>query len=446
MDYSGKFERIEAQTLYRKLDPEQQVRVKKIAFVHYFTLQELRFFVEALIDLKLWSAGDLEAHWQHWRRQSQRQGKDFKKWAFKQLRQLLQDLKQQPTDYRLNTDTTPVYRKSPSKISLSEPHQGKLFGMCPVQSEKTLCCNLYTIDAVKNCGFGCNYCSIQTLYAESGFEIDVNFADKLEAIQLDPTQLYHIGTGQSSDALMWGNRYGILDALFQFARKWPNVILEFKTKSHHVTHFLEHDVPTNIICSWSLNPQCIIHHEEPFTASLEKRLTAARLVADKGIRLAFHFHPMLYYQGWQADYTALITRVQDQFSSQEIAFISFGALTFPKPILRKIREHGVATRIHQTELVANPEGKLTYPDKIKEALFQYAYAAFAAWHDKVFFYLCMEESRFWEKTFGHSHADNAAFEQQLLRSARYKLMTVSQRRTERETPTIKTRRRPFDTP
>jgi len=420
VDYQAKFALIAPQTLYRNLYPEQQLRVSQVASEHRFTLQELRCFVEATIDLKLWGEEDLDSHWQHWLRQSPLQGKELKKWAFKQLQRLLLDLRQQPTDYPLSAGTTAVYRKNQSKISQQES-PSKLFGMCPVQSEKTLCCNLRTIDAVKNCGFGCNYCSIQTLYAESGFAVDVNFADKLEAIQLDPEQPYHIGTGQSSDALMWGNRYGILDALFRFARKWPNIILEFKTKSHNVAHFLDHEVPANILCSWSLNPQRIIHHEEPLTASLEQRLKAARRVADKGIRVAFHFHPMLHYLGWQSDYTALIQSVQDEFSSKEVALVSFGALTFPKPILRKIREHGVPTRIHQSELIANPEGKLTYPDEIKIALFRHAYAAFTHWHDKVFFYLCMEESRFWKTTFGHSHLDNASFEKQLLQHARHKM-------------------------
>lgn len=38
-------------------------------------------------------------------------------------------------------------------------------------------------------------------------------------LTLDATKTYHIGTGQSSDSLMWGNRSGVLDALFAFARK-----------------------------------------------------------------------------------------------------------------------------------------------------------------------------------------------------------------------------------
>ena len=60
---------------------------------------------------------------------------------------------------------------------------------------------------------------------------------KLRKLKLDPNKSYHIGTGQSSDSLMWGNKEGVLDALFEFARLNSNVILEFKTKSNNIRYF-----------------------------------------------------------------------------------------------------------------------------------------------------------------------------------------------------------------
>jgi len=90
---------------------------------------------------------------------------------------------------------------------------------------------------------------------------------------------------------MWGNREGILDALFLFAKENPNVILEFKTKSDNIKYFLGHEVPNNILCTWSLNTPTIIKNEEHLSASLDKRLASARAVADKGVKVGFHFHP-----------------------------------------------------------------------------------------------------------------------------------------------------------
>jgi spore photoproduct lyase len=141
-------------------------------------------------------------------------------------------------------------------------------GRCPVASERTRCCNLLTLDAVEKCGFDCSYCSIQSFYHGNEVVFDSGFADKLAKLKLDPDTIYHIGTGQSSDSLMWGNHQGVLEALCVFAENNPNVILELKTKSKNIGWLLKNPVPRNVICTWSLNPQTIIDHEEHLSASL----------------------------------------------------------------------------------------------------------------------------------------------------------------------------------
>ncbi len=417
--YREKFKKIQAQTLFQNLDGREQKVVRTIAFDNCFTLRELASFVESSIDLTMWNEKSLSSSWVQWRKESDLCGREFKKWAFDRQEKLLKKLVEEETNYGTKENTGPRYRAKNAKIR-TDVQKGRVFGMCPVQSETTLCCNLRTIDAVKNCGFGCSYCSIQTMYTGDNILFDEDFGEKLDAIELDPEKGYHIGTGQSSDALMWGNKNGILDDMFRFARKWPNAVLEFKTKSRNIDHFLRSDVPANIICSWSLNPDVVIQNEEHFTASLSQRLDAARRLSDKGIRLAFHLHPMVYYEGWRGEYSSLIERVTENFDHDEVAFISFGALTFPKPIIRKIRTSGIKTKIHQMSMSPNPEGKMTYPGHIKEKLFGHAYRAFSIWHGKVFFYLCMEEAKFWETTFGKRFPDNEAFEKALLESARSK--------------------------
>ncbi|MCP4236903.1 MAG: DNA photolyase, partial [Aestuariibacter sp.] len=135
-------------------------------------------------------------------------------------------------------------------------------GRCPVASPRTRCCNLQTLDAVENCGYGCSYCSIQSFFDGKQISFDSSFSDKLQNLVLDPEQTYHIGTGQSSDSLMWGNSHDVLDGLIDFARTNNNVILELKTKSANVGHLLRAQAPRNMIFTWSLNTPTLIHHEE----------------------------------------------------------------------------------------------------------------------------------------------------------------------------------------
>ena len=419
-DYSAKFAKIKAQTLFARLtDIEQQV-VGEIALENRFTLQELKQFVETAIDFMVWNEESLIASWKQWRLASDLEGREFKKWAFGRLAAQKRELTEKAIEYADGLDYDRSFRTK--KIRVVEESPGiKIFGRCPVYSEKTRCCNLHTIDAVRNCGFGCTYCSIQTMYTDEDILIDPHFGAKLDAIELDSTRRYHIGTGQSSDALMWGNVNGILDDMLRFAWHWPNALIEFKTKSKNVAYMLERDVPKNVVCSWSLNPDLVIRHEEHLTPDLPSRLGAARAVADRGIGVAFHLHPMIEYKGWRKDYSALIAAVLDGFESHEIVFISFGSLTFPKPIIQKIRTYGINSKINQMPMVQNPEHKMTYPDEVKVRLFRHAYDAFEPWHAQVFFYLCMEQENIWKKIFGKAYPDNQAFEQQLLDSAWEKL-------------------------
>jgi spore photoproduct lyase len=143
---------------------------------------------------------------------------------------------------------------------------------------------------------------------------------------------------------------------------------------------------------------------------LEQRLEAARRLADRGVKVAFHFHPMVYYEGWQHDYPAIAARLLSRFATAEVLFISFGSVTLIKPVMQKIRTLGYETKILQTELVADPHGKLTYADDVKIKLFKTMYESFSSWRDKVFMYLCMEKAAIWKSAFGYVYGSNDEFE------------------------------------
>ena len=409
-------------TLFAVL-PEQEQRLLRALHERYrLTVQEMRQLCEAARDLQMWGEPRLDA-W--WRAAEARVGaadgvaaagvqpgklppRARKQRLVRELREHLGALRGSATRY--GEEPSPEPDRAPLHV-VSETTGDAVFGDCPVRSERTLCCNLKTIDAVKNCAFGCSYCTIQTFYGDR-VAIDADLGAKLHALDLEPGRFYHIGSGQSSDSLVWGNRGGILDELCDFARAHPDVLLEFKTKSANVTYFLDpaRPIPANVVCSWSLNTPPVIEHEEHFTAPLEQRLRASRRVADRGVKVAFHFHPMVHYAGWEHDYPALARRIEEMFAPDEVSFVSFGSVTFIKPVIREIRRRGEPTRILQTDLVKDPHGKLTYPDDLKVAMFRTMYRALAPWRDRVFMYLCMEKPAIWDRAFGWRFGSNEEFE------------------------------------
>lgn len=410
----ARFEEIKDKTYYPLLQPASRDFLHDLYFKYRFTFQEFRWLTEAARDMEMWGGEGIEQFWGRIEQETPPRvsGADDNRARKRDLLRICREefikLQRAPKDYSASGGVRAKPKREPLR-AVSEDSDKKIHGDCPVASPETVCCNLKTIDAVENCVFGCSYCTIQTFYGNEAV-IDSKFRKKLERIEIDPGRFYHFGTGQSSDSLVWGNRQGILDDLCGFARKHPNILLEFKTKSEQVRYFLETDVPENVVCSWSLNPQTVIENEEHFTAGLEARLAAARKVADRGIAVAFHFHPIVYFEGWESGYRDLVQRVQSAFKPEEVLFISFGSVTFIKPVMQQIRKRGEPTKILQMELVPTAKGKLSYPAEIKVRQFRFMDDAFQPWKEKVFMYLCMEPPEIWDAVWGGHYPDNETFE------------------------------------
>jgi spore photoproduct lyase len=223
---------------------------------------------------------------------------------------------------------------------------------------------------------------------------------------------------------MWGNRDGILDALFDFAKKYPNVILEFKTKSSNISHFLENDVPKNIIVTWSLNTQTIIDNEEHLTASLDERIGAARKLADKGVLVGFHFHPIVVYENYLEEYGKIYERLVSEFTTDEVVLISMGTLTFIKPVIKKLRERELKSKILQMPF-EDINGKKSYSIETKKEMFKHLYDSFKPWHNKVYFYMCMEAHSLWMDVFGYEYSSNYQMEDMMKMSYMSKINNLS---------------------
>ncbi len=404
IDLKEKFEKNIQNTNFERLDEKNQEFLKNIYKLYPFSFQELKQLVDFAIDFNMWQETPLYKVFND--------KFNNKKQAFAYVRDIWENLKIKSHSYKKFY----VPKSKTKKYSLYDFKSERIaLGSCPVASEGTRCCNLWTLDAVNSCGFDCSYCSIQSFYKQEKIGFDKNFAQNLKNLRLDPKKTYHIGTGQSSDSLMWGNKNGMLDALFEFANDNPNVILEFKTKSKNISYLLENDIPKNIITTWSINTPTIIKNEEHLTASLDDRINSALQIAKKGALVGFHFHPMVIYENYQAEYAQVFKKLTDTFDPKSVALVSFGTLTFIKPVINKLRKRDFYSKILQMPLTPI-NGKFSYPYEQKKQLFSFAYNCLKPWHKKVYFYMCMEDKRLWSEVFGYEYENNDEMEQDMKRA------------------------------
>lgn len=400
-------------TNYDKLDKKTQKFFEEVYDIYPFSFQELKQLIDFGIDFKMWQEKPIhEVFTKNYKN---------KKEAFSSIRQIWEDLKQKTHSYN-DFNIPKTYKKT---YSTYEFQADKLaLGSCPVASEATRCCNLLTLDAVNSCGFDCSYCSIQSFYKQNRVGFDKNFAKNLEKLKLNPNETYHIGTGQSSDSLMWGDKHKILTSLFKFADKNQNVILEFKTKSKNINFFLNHEVPKNIIVTWSLNTQTIIDNEEHLTASLKERIDSAKKLANKGVLVGFHFHPMVVYENYLDEYQEIFNTLLENFDPKNVALISLGTLTFIKPVINRLRKREFYSKILQMPLL-NANGKLSYSLDQKKQMFSFAFNSLKPWHNKVYFYMCMEEKSLWRDVFGHEYKNNDEMERDMKKAYFSKINQIS---------------------
>ncbi|MCF7953047.1 MAG: hypothetical protein K9K78_03080 [Spirochaetales bacterium] len=394
--------------VFNALPEEDKEYIARKAEEYRMSREYIREMIEAAADLRMWDDGKI-ADYADDSAAENRKGKQRTEALFKELRRRITALRRTPPDY---TDFSPDRIQPKKHLYTDQSHTDHpILGTCPVAGEKTRCCSLTTLDAVRQCGFACSYCSIQSFYDANRIYFYSDLKNRLDSLQLDPDKLYHIGTGQSSDSLMFGNYHHLMEDLCRFTEKHPNVIMELKSKSSNIQYFKNNPAPRNMIFTWSLNPPKIIRNEEHLTASLEERLNSARTMADKGSLVGFHFHPIIRCSGWREDYAELFQELQRRFTPDETVMISLGTLTFIKPVLKQLRSSGLKSKVLRIPL-DDAAGKYSYPFETKKEMFSFAYDAFSKeWKEKVFFYMCMEDPELWEPVFGYSYSSNDAFEE-----------------------------------
>jgi spore photoproduct lyase len=287
--------------------------------------------------------------------------------------------------------------------------KGDFLKPCPATGTEYLCCRYRNLNAQTHCPLDCSYCILQnylnvpliTVYVNTGkitTEID-------RAIANEPRRLFRMGTGELTDSLVLDPLTRLNEHLIRHALG-KKMILEIKTKTAAIDH-LPKISKSNIVISWSLNPDAFIKTEEHKTAPLGARLNAARKALQKGYRLGFHFDPLLMLPGWEDAYRALIERLTRTVPEKEVLWISLGSLRYPPSLKKILEERFPKTRITAAESVRGLDGKTRYfrPERVR--LYRHIVAELRRRWKDVFIYFCMENRPVWKDVMGFAPENNA---------------------------------------
>ncbi|MGP0565254.1 MULTISPECIES: SPL family radical SAM protein [unclassified Nitrospina] len=305
----------------------------------------------------------------------------------------------------LREEAVDVFGAAKRQLALTT-FKGSFLKKCPGLSPGMVCCNYYVVNLIKNCVYDCSYCFLQDFLENNPLltafvNIDDLLAELEEEFCEHPDRSFRVGTGEVTDSLALDDLLPYTDYLVPFFNRQNNAVLELKTKSDCVDNLLKQPDPTNVIVSWSLNPEEIVEREEIGTPSLAQRLDAARRCAEHGFQVGIHLDPVILFDGWERAYGRLIEQVFDTLPAHQLEWISLGSFRYRPNLKRVIKERHPHTRLLTQEHVAGADGKFRYLRPLRNHAYDTLRTTIKRRAPEVDVYLCMETKEVWEGVTGH---------------------------------------------
>jgi len=268
-----------------------------------------------------------------------------------------------------------------------------------------LCCNYFVAKNILGCPADCSYCYLQAYLNIKAITVFVNTDDFYRDFEKAAySRALRIGTGEFSDSLFLDGIINVNKRLIEICSK-TNSLLELKTKSADVDNLLKLNHGGRTVMAWSLNPASLSKTEEKDTASPGERITAAAKCAENGYPLAFHFDPLIYFEGWEKAYKELIEKLFAEVSPKHIAWISMGALRYDPRIKPVIYSRFPDSKILCGEFVRGDDGKDRYLKYMRIEMFSKILSFLKKFDKNMKVYLCMESPEIWQRSFGKLPSD-----------------------------------------
>ncbi len=327
----------------------------------------------------------------------------------------------------LQKDTAPdIPGRYPGNLTRGKHHlvltrnRGTFFKPCPATKEYR-CCNYQVLNIGMGCPMDCVYCILQAYLNNPWISFFVNiddlFAELDQAFAASDGRFFRIGTGEFTDSLALDSLTGLSRYLVEYMSGQKGAVLELKTKSCVIDNLQGLDHKDRTVVAWSLNSPFIMAAEEIRTATLDQRLDAAARCADWGYRLAFHFDPIIYHEGWRDGYRHTIKKLFSRVPADRIAWISLGALRYLPSLKNIATERFPRSRFFYEEFIDGLDGKARYFRSRRVAMYKVIADELGRYvAPRTCVYFCMENDAVWQEVFGFSPQDGGGLPALLDRS------------------------------
>jgi spore photoproduct lyase len=293
-------------------------------------------------------------------------------------------------------------------------NKGAFIKKCPGTRCYT-CCGYEILHIGTFCHMDCTYCILQSYFHPPLMQYFVNHNDLFKELNdiFNGNEIHRIGTGEFTDSLIWETWTDLSRKLVAAFADQQRAVLEFKTKTTYIDRLRSLPHNRKIIASWSVNTPRIIAEEERRTASLSARLKAAAQVESWGYPVAFHFDPMVIYDGCEVDYERVVKKIFSSVSAENIIWISLGTFRFMPSLKPLIQKRFPNSKIIYGEFITGLDGKMRYFKPMRIELYQRIINSIRRHAPEVFIYFCMEDDQVWQETMGYTPDERGGLDKML---------------------------------
>ena len=297
-------------------------------------------------------------------------------------------------------------------------NKGAFVKKCPGTSVYN-CCGYQILHIGSFCHMDCTYCILQAYFHPPMLQYFINHEDLIVELQglFAQKKIFRIGTGEFTDSMIWELWVDLSKDLVPVFAEQQHAVLELKTKTVAIDGLKELSHNRKTIVSWSLNTERIIAEEERGTATLKARLNAAARCQSWGYPLAFHFDPIVIYEGCENEYRRVVQLLFEKVAADNIAWISLGTFRFMPALKQIIQYRFPRSRIIYGEFITGLDGKMRYFKPLRIQFYQKMIGWIRERAPGVTIYFCMEDDEVWQKSLGFIPADQGDLSQMLDNSA-----------------------------
>ena len=298
-------------------------------------------------------------------------------------------------------------------------NHGPFIRPCP-GTRSYRCCGYRILNIARFCTLDCSYCILQAYFHPPVLQYYVNQAEmfaELTELFRHSGRISRIGTGEFTDSSIWEACTDLNARLVSAFSEQNRAVLEIKTKTTNIESLRQTPHNRKTIAAWSLNTPTVVAGEERGAPPVSERLRAAAACESWGYPLAFHFDPMVLYEGCEAEYRAVVEQLLTTVSPDNIVWISLGSFRFMPQLKPILQQRFADSTIVYGEFISGLDGKMRYFKPLRIRLYRAVIERIREIAPRVTVYFCMEDDEVWEKSLGYAPAEKGGLPRLLDQSA-----------------------------